>query len=243
MVNILMLIVITAVVVIIGGGFGYLVWLKTRPKKQIWKAFVYQVGEGVRQPIIGDNEKVISDLKLQDLKPYAKDILERIERPNGLVIFRLKKLNKTTPAVDGDVVDYWGKDNKQVSVLMTKSGCTLLRKGYDKVTGEKIFQPLSHSKLNLLKTEMAIRKDRLVKEKDILQAITPWIVAGITILGLIAIAYIMISGFVEMSANLDDAVHLWENKSSGIIAQQDLKESLRQGIVPEKHNLGAGDTS
>ena len=46
---------------------------------------------------------------------------------------------------------------------------------YDKVTGEAIFSPLSHSRINLIKGEMAIRKDRLHKEKDILQAITPWI--------------------------------------------------------------------
>jgi hypothetical protein len=49
---------------------------------------------------------------------------------------------------------------------------------------------------------MAIRKDRLQKEKDILQAITPWIVTGICMLGLVAIAYVQINGFIEISDNL-----------------------------------------
>ena len=69
-----------------------------------------------------------------------------------------------------------------------------------------IFDPLPHSRVNLIKSEMAIRKDRLQKEKDVLQAITPWIVAGITVLGLVAVAYVVISGLIKISDNLGDGL-------------------------------------
>ena len=242
MVNILVLIIVTLVVTVIGGGFGWLIWIKTRPKKETWTAKVYQLGRGIREPISHEG-KVISNLKLQDLQPYASDILEKLEKSDGTVIYRLKKLNKTTPAVESDVVEFWGKDQKYVSVLLTKSGCTLLQKGYDKDAGEIIFDPLPHSRINLIKGEVALRKDRLQKEKDILQAITPWVVAGITILGLVAICYIMISGYVTMSENLKEATESWGDMLGVKQAQDNLKEELRQGIVPEPHELGSQNKS
>ena len=190
---------------IAGGGLGYLIYLKTRPKKETWNASIYQLGEGVREPKKDKEGNVITGIpiQLQDLKPYGKDILERVEKGKGITIYRLQKLNKTTPAVEGDVVEYWGQGHREVSVLLEKSGCTLLKKGYDKKTGEMIFNPLSYSRVNLIKSELTIRKDRLAKEKDILQAITPWIVAGICMFGLVAIAYITMQGMITVSENVD----------------------------------------
>jgi hypothetical protein len=201
MVNLVGLVIGTLVICAIGGGIGYLLWLKTRPKKETWYAKVYQLSEGVRQPQI-KNGKVVGSFTLQDLRPYAVDVLEKVEKEKGIIVYRLQKLNKSTPAVESDVVEYWGEGKKEVSVLMHKGGCTLLKKGYDKGCGEAIFDPLPHSRINLIKSEMAIRKDRLQKEKDILQAITPWIVTGICMLGLVAIAYVQINGFIEISDNL-----------------------------------------
>lgn len=194
---------VTAGVTIVGGGIGYFLYLKTRPKKETWTAEVYQLGEGIRDPTIKDG-KVISELRLNDLRPYAQDTLEKVEKENGITLYRLQKLNKTTPAVTGDVVDYWGEGKKKVTVLMHKGGCTLLKKGYEKKSGEIIFNPLPHSRINIIKGEMSIRKDRLQKEKDILVAITPWVIAGICMLGLIAIAYVEIEGFIKISENIKD---------------------------------------
>jgi len=202
MVNLIGLVIATFVVCVVGGIGGYFIWVKTRPKKEIWHARVYQLSDGVRAPRIAKGE-VVSNLRLQDLRPYAQDILEKVEKEKGIIVYRLQKLNKTTPAVESDVVEYWGEGKKEVSVLLHKGGCTLLMKGYDKKSGEAIFDPLPHSRINLIKSEMAIRKDRLQKEKDILQAITPWIVAGICMLGLVAIAYVQVDGFIKVSEKLE----------------------------------------
>jgi len=205
--GIFLAVIITAVIGIISVAVGYFIWLKTRPKKETWHARIYVMSEGVKRNILKDKKgNIISDIKLNDLKPYGKDVLEKIDKAPGITLYRLQKLNKTTPEVTNDCVDYWGKDNREVSVLYHNDTCTLLGKGYDTDSGKVIFKPMPHSRINMMKGEMAIRKDRLRKEKDILQAISPWIVGAMVILGCISIAYIMISGFIEISDNLAQAV-------------------------------------
>lgn len=239
MVNIIGIIVGTLIVAIIGGAIGYWVWLKTRTPKETWSAKVYQLGEGVREPKLDDDGNIISELKLQDLKPYARDVLEKVEKAHGIVVYRLQKLNKSTPAVEGDVAEYWGEGYKEVAVLYQKSGCTLLKKGYDKKTGEIIFDPLPYSRINLIKNEMAIRKDRLQSEKDILQAITPWIVTGICMLGLLALGYILISGFIEMSEKLENAEKIRaETTKLQIDAYIKVQEAMRQTTQIASSDLG-----
>ena len=171
MVNVVGLMVAVFIVVAMGGGIGYFLWIKSRPKKESWIAKVYQLGEGIRPPQLNDKGEIVSDLKLQDLRPYRTDTLEKVEKGTGITVYRLVTMNKVTPAVTSDVVEYWGEGKREVSILLHEDGCTLLKKGYDKVTGEAIFNPLSHSRINLIKGETAIRKDRLQKEKDIHKAI------------------------------------------------------------------------
>ena len=218
MVSILALVLGTIVVTAFGGAIGYVIWLKTRPTKETWKAKVYQLGEGIREPEIDEHGKILTPIKLQDIIPYSKDVLEKIYKAPGIIVFRLQKLNRTTPAVEGDCVEFWGDKDKEVSVLLLKSGCTLMKKGYNKEIGEMVFSPLPHSRINLIKGEMAIRKDRLRQEKDILQAITPWIVVGICMMGLIAITYLTISGFIEISKHMEEA-SMQVSKSCPIITQ------------------------
>ena len=227
---ILTAILVTIAVTVVGGGVFYFLYLKTRPKKETWSAKVYQIGEGVREPKRNKKGEIITPFKIQDLRPYATDILEKIDKEPGITIYRLQKLNKTTPAVTGDVVDYWGEGKKEVMVLLHKGSCTLLKKGYAKETGEIIFDPLSHSRINIIKGEMAIRKDRLTKEKDILQAITPWIVAGICMLGLVALAYIMVEGFIQISEQIQQV-------EEGACAKIDTSKLTKQ-VIPEPHDLG-----
>ena len=199
-VNFIGIIVVTIIVIGIGGGGFALLWKLTRPPKMNWKARVYQLGEGVKPPIKGRDGKIVSDVKLCDLRPYTIDIIEKIEKAPGITIYRLVKLNKTVPAVTNDCVDYWGEKNKEVTVLIDGESCTLLKKGYDVAAGV-VFSPMPYERTTMIKSEMAIRKDRLRKEKDILQAITPWIVAGICMLGLCSIAWIMVDGNIEISEN------------------------------------------
>jgi len=232
MVNLLYVILATLFVSVTGGGVAYLIYVKTRPKKETWKAKIYQLGKGVTSPEKDKDGNIISDVSLKDLIPYATDTLEKVEKAHGITIYRLQKLNKATPAVESGVVDYWGAGNKEVHVLLEKGGCTLLRKGYDYKSGGIVFNPLTHSRINLIKSELAIRKDRLQKEKDILQAITPWIVAGIMVLGLVAIAYVMISGFVKISDNLESTT----NEYNAFVLQ---REAAKCGVEPERVPVGA----
>lgn len=225
-------IIATVIVTILGGGTGFFIWLKTRPKKETWKAYVYQLSDGEHSPV-NERGEVVSDLKLKDLKPYAIDTLEKVEKEHGITIYRLVGLKRSTPAIEGDVVDYWGKDNKVVNVLLQKGGCTILKKGFDSVTSELIFNPLPYDRIVSLKSEIALKKDRLHKEKDILQAITPWIVAGICMLGLVAIAYIAISGFVDISENLKD-------QSSNVLELENHYASITGNVrtVPTTNPVG-----
>ena len=201
MVAVLAIVAWTLTITLIGGGGFYFIWLKTRPLKETWKAKIYQLGEGIRSCKNHDS------LNLQDLRPYAMDILEKVETGPGKVdVYFLQRLRKTTPAVTSDLVDYWGMKNKEVHVLVQESGCTLLKKGFDKKSGEIIFHPISHDQISMIENQRAIKKERLQNKKDVLVAMTPWIVAGIAIIGLIPLGYIMITGFIEISEHLDDAM-------------------------------------
>ena len=156
-----------------------------------------------------------------------------------MTVYRLKKLNIPTPAVDeANVVEYWGKDKKEVSVVLYKGSATLLTKGYDKEGATLIFNPLPHSRINILKSEMAIKKDRLSKEKDILQAITPWIVAGICMLGLISITYVMIDGFIEVSENIKEGLGTLNAMDERFTDRVITYEQLRTGVTIEPNQLG-----
>jgi hypothetical protein len=229
----------TFIVSILGGGGMYILWLKTRPKKVTWFAEIYQLGSGVRKTVKKDKEgNIKTSFKLKDLRPYAQDILEKIERAPGITIHRLQKLHKVTPAVEGDCVDYWGKGKKKVSVLLDKGECTLLKKGYNTELGELIFDPLPQSRINTIKGEMAIRRERLHKEKDILQAITPWVVTGICMMGLICFIYITIEGYIKIAENMEQATENMLAIEEKRYATQKIVEELKTGIIPDKGEVG-----
>lgn len=226
MVNLLMIIIVTLVVTGIGGAGAYIIWLWTRPKKMTWNAKVYQVGEAIRQKRIKDKN---ASIQLADLKPYTKDVIEKIYKAPGITLFRLIKLNKCVDGVPSDCVEYWGSKDQEVSVLLEGETATVLRKGYEHDAGE-IFQPMPHDRINLIKSEIAIRKDRLRKEKDILEAITPWIVTGMTMMALIAIAWLVITGFQEMGKSNNEAAKYTADKL--IEAAQIINSASGAKIIP-----------
>ena len=211
MVNLLILVGIVVGICIVGGGGAYFLWVITRPKKITWNAEVYQLGGGIKPPVRDRAGRIISDVKLSDLRPYTKDVIEKIDKEPGIVIYRLQKLNKVVPAVTSDCVDYWGEKNKKVAILMDGDTCTILKKGYNRDVG-MIFEPMPHSRINMLKGEIAIRKDRLRKEKDILQAITPWIITGICMVALIGLAYVMGATYTKISENLKESLEYQSDK-------------------------------
>lgn len=227
------------IVIAIGGGVGYYFYIKTRPKKQTWNAKVYQLGDGVAEPLTNDKGVIVSDLKLRDLRPYASDILQKVEDEPGITSYELQKIKRCTPEPTQGSVEYWGENNKEVTVLLHKGECTLLKKGYDKTRGEIIFTPLPSSRINLIKAEVSRRKGRLNKEKDILTAITPWVVTGIAIMGLVGVSYVLGSSFVKVSDNIKDINAENNAFMSEKLDKMLLVEQLRsQTLTPESHNLG-----
>lgn len=236
----LQIILWTAAVTIIGGGSGYLLWLKSRPKKITWKAKIYQLSEGVKPPTKDKKGNIVSNISISELKPYATDILERVEKKPGITVYRLIHLNKTTPAVTADNIIRWG-DTQEVHVLYDGESCTLLKQGYDNLTGSIIFHPLPYDDVTMIKNEMAIRKDRLQEKKDILTAITPWVVAGIMAITLMGMAYLMVEGFVKISENLEDSVKYQADQQvkAAEITRAGMSELAGQVYnVQEDNNLG-----
>lgn len=223
----------------IGGGGGFLLWLITRPKKMTWLARVYQLGEGIKPPVKNEKGEIISNLKLCDLKPYCRDVIEKLERAKGITIYRLQMLNKVTPAVTQDCVDYWGPKDKEVMVLVEGDTCTILKKGFDKEAGI-IFSPMPHDRSNMIREEMAIADERIKKPMDILQAITPWIVTGICIIGLVAIAYFEGQAWIESSKNIkegqiiagDKMVEAAKIYSNALGHPVDLQNDIKQEAPP-----------
>lgn len=186
------------------GGLGYLAWLKFKPKKIIFKAKIYVKNEGVLPPIKDKRGNIISDIRLQDLKPYAKDIIEKEDKEAGISVYRLKTLNKAVPPVTSDVIDFWGKDDKEVHVLLEDDCCTLLKKGYNKDAGI-IFNPLPHDRMNMVVNQIAIRKDRLKEAKSALEAIAPFVKATMWVIGMVLITWILVNGYLEMNETTSEA--------------------------------------
>jgi len=189
--------VIVAVFVIlaIGGGMGYFFWISTRVKKMTWKARVYQLGEGVIP--IPKGSKL--SYKLSDLKPYATDVVEKVDKRSGATHYWLQKLKKAVPVVTADCVEVWGQNEKWVKILLEGDTTTLLKSGYDRSTGQEIFRPMPHDRINMIKTEIEERKERIENTKDILAQITPFVVVGIAMLGLVAIVYFQVQGAIKVA--------------------------------------------
>lgn len=240
-VSIIAVIIITLVVCGIGGGIGYLIWLITRPPKITWKASCYQLGEGVKPLARDEKGNIISELKLNDLRPYRKDILERVVKDYGVVVYRLQKENITTTPVTADCVEYWGEKDKHVAVLIVGENASVLKKGYDKKTGNVIFRPMRQDRINIITNNMIFKKERLTKEKDILTAITPWVVTGIAIIGLVLICYILGKAFLEITTQVTEAQKYQADR--GVEASKVYENVfISMGIVKQGVNVSASQT-
>lgn len=186
------------VVLVIGGGFMYFFWISTRPKKMTWKARIYQLSDGVIMPEKDGFGKYINDIELNGLEPYATDVVEKIDKKSGATHYWLQKMKKAVPVVTADCVEVWGQKEKWVRVLLHGDTTTLLKSGYDKKTGQQIFRPMPHDRINMIKTETEERKARIENTKDILAQITPFIVVGIAMMGLVAIVYFQVQGAIKV---------------------------------------------
>jgi len=201
------LVVAIFIVGTVGTGIGFWLWYATKPKRMKWVAHVYQLGEGIRKPDL-KNKNGMDQYTLQNLQPLGVDILERVEKKSGANIYLLKRLKKPTPEVTADCVENWGKRGKIVHVLLKEDSTTLLKLGYDKKLGEKIFEPLPYATSVMIKTEMTEKKERIQSQKDIMQSLTPWIVTGLWALSLVIITYFMVQGYMKVSDNLTESARI-----------------------------------
>jgi len=217
--NIIVPIIGTLIFTLVCGVIGYFLWLRLRPKKIIYKARVYVKSDGVLPALKDHKGRIISDLKLQDLKPYARDIIEKVEKEKGISVYRLKMLNKPVPPVETDVIDLWGKDDKEVNVLLENDCCTLLKKGFDKNSGI-IFSPLPHDRMNMITNQMTIKKDRVAETKSAFEAIAPFVKVTMWIIGMVLLTWIITTTYLEMNEVSAEAQKYTADRISSIYAVQ-----------------------
>jgi hypothetical protein len=203
--QIVMIVIIGFVVLAIGGGIGFWLWIATKTKKMTWKAKVYQKSDGT----IDVDGKYILD----ELKPYTQDIVEKIDKKNGATHYWLQKMKKAVPVVTADCVEVW-PNSKEVKILLDGDTCTLLKSGYDDKIGVSIFRPIPHDRINMIKTELSVRKERVQEKKDILSAIAPYVTIGISMIALVICIYLVVQGGIKASEqNLQGSIVVGESVS------------------------------
>jgi hypothetical protein len=221
--NVIFIIIYTIMGMGVAGGIGYLIWWSTRPKKEWWTAHVYILSDGKR--LLND-----SKIELKDLRAYSMDILEKKITKQG-IFFQLKKLKMPVSGFDPLAVTKWSKDLKEVDILIQGTSASVLKRGFNASSKSAIVEALPHSRVEMMRAEIALRKDRLHNTKDILQAIAPFVIAMIMIFGLVGMSYIIVNGWSKMSENYKEA-----NK---ILADAIIKF----GEKPEIPNLGGNPVS
>lgn len=156
-------------------------------KNQNWHARCWQIGQGVRKierktvilktkdgKVLKDKDGkpqykkiIIKDpIRCKDLITYAEDMIIKTTDKNGLDLYQLKKLKMSINPVTADNVSVWGDKRKEVDVLIQEDNATIMTKGYDHVRGIKIFQPLNRDTMEMLKSDLIIKKERREEKKE-----------------------------------------------------------------------------
>lgn len=231
--NIILLVVIIMGVFVIGGGLGLLFYVKTRPRPETWTAYVYGVGEGVKEIKKDKKGNIINTFKLQDLIPYKKDVLVKLNKAHAITVYKLSSLKHTTQQPSPDSVEVWGNGERIVHILLIGNNATILNKGYDTVLGNIIFRPMPRELLEMTISEAEIKTNDLEEEKNFLQQALPWIGVGIMAMALVGVAYFSAQGIIEASRhNKEGAIYLADViKESTEAYRQDLK-GIR-GTLPQ----------
>ena len=218
--NILMMIIFAIIGSVLTLGISYFIWLGTRPKKIVWIADVYTKSDGVSSVKDNEGNEVYS---INDLKPFTRDFLEKTTI-GYKEIYRLQKLNKTTPAVQNECVEIWGRE-KRVSVLLDNDSCTILKKGFDSERGKQIFNPIPYDTQNLITNQITIKKAQLRQEKNIWQAIVPYIAIIGGLMLIFFLAYSTLSFYLDLGKQVDENIIAREQFSKEIAIIQ------REGLI------------
>lgn len=222
--NILLLIIVIFAVLIVGGGLGLLFFYRTRPKRETWTAYVYGVGEGVKEISIDKDGNPVGKFKLKDLIPYKKDILLKLNRAHGVTVYKLASLGYTTQQPSPDAVDLWGNGERVVNVLLIGNNATILRQGYDVDLGERIFRPMPRERLEMCISEAEIKINEMDDQRGLLQQVLPWIGVGIMAMAFVGVAYFMGQGIIEGSKHNEAGAKMMGE------ALTDSAETFREGL-------------
>ena len=197
MVNIVMVVLGTLLFTVIGGGIGYFFWVRTRPMKVFWNARIYTDGGSIR-PRKKDKDGNPLGIPLRDLRPYTKDVLQKVDKEHGVTVYRLRKLNAACNEPSSSSVEFWGKDDRVVNILKSGDSYCVMESGYDKETGEAIFQPLPFETSTMLQHQVILKKNRLKQERDVLAQITPWVVTGMVCMMLVIGVWMLTESYVTL---------------------------------------------
>jgi hypothetical protein len=244
-------------IVLFGIGMAGFYWfyLATRQKKVTYVARIWETS-GELNPLRNKEGIVIDPIKLKVMKPYDMDVIEKVDLEYKNTIYRLIKHNRPVPEVKAEHITHWGKDKRVVDVLKDGDNFTLLRKGCRTIEStnesEEVFQPIDYDLSNMLLNQFAIKMDRRKKEKDALVAITPWIVVGICMVGMVISSYLLAQGWVrssesqELSAemNSEASKHISNNlvEVARVVKSQTSQGSTSPPSTPD-HKLGLQESA
>jgi len=231
MVNVLGLLLVTTVPMIIAVIGGYFLWVKLRPKKMSWVAFIYKQSDAKFRT--GQNDKNVGGLTLNNLDFYGRDVVVRDEASRGRILFRLVSLNKTVPEPTPECVRYIPKVGRVVDVLLKGETCTLLRAGYDASAGVKVWNPLPYDTYTALKNDMSIQLERIQSRKDLLAQLAPYVVMILGFMVVMGLGYMGSSGMIKIAEENGKAT---EMQSDAFVKAAQLyrdAEYARLGKVPE----------
>jgi len=242
--NIILIIAICVGVLVIGGGIGLLFWYRTKPKQETWIAYVYGVGEGIKEINYNQDGKPTSKFRLKDLIEYKKDVLVKINKAHGVTVYKLSSLGYTTQQPSPDAVETWGNGERIVKVLLIGNNATIMKQGYDVELSEIIFRPMPRERLEMVISEAEIQQNDLEEQKSLLQQALPWIGVGIMFISLVAVAYFNAQGMIETSINFKDgAEYLGDTvKKSTEAFREDLK-GIRTSLPQETESNKYGKVS
>ena len=224
-INILLL--VAGTLILVGGG-GYFIWIKSRVKKPTWKALVWQLTDAKHDSLTGLNGEIVGDLDLRELRLYGTDILIKDSGvKDDITVFKLSRMQRTVKDVTPNcVVDYGEKIGKCVDVLYHGDSCTLLRSSYDAKTGRKIWNPMPYDRINALKNDIAVRKSRIHKKADILAQILPYVAIIMSMVFIVGVSYMSFGSAKDIAAentkqtsiSVDGMVKVAETNRDGMIA-------------------------
>jgi len=242
------MIIVLIVAVVMGIGIAILFYRIAFPKSsERWIARCWHIGEGIRSTkknISGD--KILYNRRCKDLIPYCEDVIIKKEiKKTQSIVYYLKKLKTPINAVTGNQVSKWAGNRREVDVLIHNGQATVLNKAYDYETGEKLFEPMPLSTMEMIKTDIIIKQERRRRDKEnvweIIGRYGTYIFLGIVV---ILLGYMNIQKGIEVSDNYKEAVRIQANQQLKIAEiNKDSQLQCLDYVNQRENNINKGNVN